>query len=496
MEKINLTEYLLHIFKNFNSNKIAIVDSEHEITYNDLSESIKNFAEYLSDKSFHPGDKVGFLMEDSIEWCIAFFATLYVGGTPVLMSPRAAQKNLCDLISTSNVRFIVTCDLDLNLADLTLHDNTIVIEKHEIFCKDREKNILPYWWHPDESSIWCASSGTSGRGQRFIVHRHKNLFEAIKINIDLYQLTDSTISFSTPKLFFNYGLLNLLSGLMKGCKIILSGKVPAGALVSKIVKTYKVTHLYATPTIFASLIKYDGDIKDFDSVMHIACAGEYLPKYIEQTFCDKYKKPIYNGLGMAEILTWCIGQNKDQYKFGTIGAALPEVKVEIRNEQGDLCKTGEIGELYVKHPSIALMYWNSVQDSLETFANGWFKTRDIVYKDSDNYYTYVCRKDDLIKIHGSYVKVLEIEEEISQHPSVEECIVVSIKNKFDMPELSCKIVCKKNHNITSNDIRNFLSKKLESYKIPKHIYFVETLLKTLTTKKIRNRNHERSHTYS
>ena len=490
MEKINLTDYLLHIFKNFDSNKIDIIDSEREITYDNLSESIIDFAGYLSEKGFHPGDKVGFLMEDSIEWCIAFFATLYLGGTPVLLSPRASSKDLCDAILTSNVRFIITCESDLNLADLTFHENTCIIKKHEIFCGDRKTTIFPYWWQPDESSFWCKSSGTSGRNQRFIVHRHKSLFDAIKINTDLHQLNDTVISFSTPKLFFTYGLLNLLGGLVKGCKVILSSKIPAGALVSNIVKTYKVTHLYATPTIFMSLIKYNGDSEDFDSVRHIACSGEYLPKYIEQTFYNKYKKSIYSGLGMAELTTWAIGQNKDQNKFGSIGVALPGVIAEVRNEQGDLCKTGEIGELYIKHPSMALMYWNSVKDSSETFVDGWVKTRDMVYKDSDNYYMYVCRKDDAIKIRGSYVKILDIEELISQHPAVEECVVINIKNKFDMPELSSKIVLKKSHNITSSEIRSFLSKKIELYKIPKHIYFVESLPKTLTTKKIRNRNYE------
>jgi acyl-coenzyme A synthetase/AMP-(fatty) acid ligase len=134
------------------------------------------------------------------------------------------------------------------------------------------------------------------------------------------------------------------------------------------------------------------------------------------------------------------------------------------------------------------MYWNSIQHTRETFINGWFKTKDMVYWDEDGYLVYACRKDDIIRIKESYVNPIDIEEEILQHPAVEECVVVSIKNKFDMPEISSKIVLKNKQDLNAGELRKFLTGKFESYKIPKHIDFVDELPKTVTTKKIRNKD--------
>jgi len=485
-ETINLSNHLIESVKNHDQNKIALKDDVSCLYYKDIESNIKTFAQRLLDHKVMPGDKVGMLFGDSIEWCIGFFAVLYVGANPVLLSPRVPANNISSMLKSCCARFLLYSKAEIDLKDYDLHPNLVPIEK-ELILQPGPKATNYYNFNPDEISLWCCSSGTSGKGQRFVLHRHQNMFKAIDINIKMHSIDNNSVIFSTPKLSFQYGLMNMIYGLIQGGTVILSSKMPVRQNVCGAVKENNVTHLYTTPGILASMIKIDRPTNDLKSVSHVVCGGETLPKLVENKFKELYSKDIFNGIGMAEILTWATSQNPNNKKPGTIGIPLDHVTYEVRNkETGEICNPYEYGELYVLHPSVALMYWNFAEHTKETFVKGWFKTNDIVYKDDDGFLVYVCRSDDMMKINGSYVNPIELEEQILQHPSIEECIVTSKNNQFDLPEILTNIILVEGVTLEPGDVRKFLSGKIENHMIPKHINFVTEIPRTVTTKKIRS----------
>ena len=121
----------------------------------------------------------------------------------------------------------------------------------------------------------------------------------------------------------------------------------------------------------------------------------------------------------------------------------------------------------------------------ERFFGKWFKTKDMGFVDDEGFYTYVCRADDLIKVNTSFVSPNEIENAISQHDAVSECIVLSYPGISGMTEIAAKIVLIPDKTSSAGNIRKFLADKLESHKIPKIIEFVTDIPKTITAKKIR-----------
>jgi len=487
VDKINLADYIICRASKHDQDKIALQDDVSKLTYKELGSKIKIFAQYLIDHDVRPGDRLGILMGDCVEWCIGFFSTLYVGANPVLLSPRIPKKNISAMIRSSNARFLIYDNNETNLEDLDIHSKIVCIDKQKILLYGTELQTH-YEFHPDELTLWCSSSGTSGKGQKFVLHRHQSMLHAIDMNVKMHNINSTSVIFSTPKLSYQYGLMDMVYGLAQGGKVIVSNKIPVRQHVCDTVKNNLVTHLFTTPTIIISMIKTDQAVDDIKSVNYVLCGGESLPKFIEKRFFHLYKKNIFNGIGMAEILTWATSQTPTRKKTGTIGVPMPGTICEVRNTSGGLCAVNEIGELYIKQKTMALMYWNSLESSIETFSDGWFKTKDMVYWDQDGYLIYVCRKDDLIRVKESYVNPIDIEEEILQHPAVEECVVIGVKNKFDMPEILSKIVIKDDYNLVARDVRKFLKNKLEIHKIPKYIDFVDVLPKTVTTKKIRNTN--------
>lgn len=483
-EKINLSDHLIQQISKHDQNKIALKDDVSVLHYKDVAVRIKTFAQYLMDRDVRAGDRVGMLFGDSIEWCIGFFAVLYVGANPVLLSPRVPAKNTSKMLKNCNARFILYDKDEIDLGNYLLHPKLVCIDKQEILIGEIEAEEC-YGFNPDEISLWCCSSGTSGLGQRFVLHRHQSMFNAIDINVKMHGIDKDSVTFSTAKLSFQYGLMNMIYGLIQGGTVILSNKIPARSHVCDIVRTNLVTHLFTTSGIVATMVKTDVHSDDLSSVDYVVSGGEPLPKFVEKKFAELYNKDVFNGIGMSEVLTWATSQNPTNKKFGTIGIPLDGVVCEVRDKLGNVCKPNEPGELYIRHPSVAIMYWNFAKHTKETFVGEWFKSSDIVYQDDDGFLVYVCRCDDLMRINGSYANPIEIEEQLLQHPSIEECVVTAINDQFGLPEIHTNIVLVSGHSIEPRDVRRFLSDKVETHMIPKHINFVAEIPKTVTTKKIR-----------
>ena len=111
-------------------------------------------------------------------------------------------------------------------------------------------------------------------------------------------------------------------------------------------------------------------------------------------------------------------------KYGTTGKAVPGYEIKLIGEDGKPVKQGEMGELYVRGPTSAIMYWNNREKSRSTFQGEWTRSGDKYIEDEDGYYVCCGRADDMLKVSGMYVSPFEVEAALSSHPDVLEAAVV------------------------------------------------------------------------
>ena len=111
-------------------------------------------------------------------------------------------------------------------------------------------------------------------------------------------------------------------------------------------------------------------------------------------------------------------------KYGTTGSAVPGYDIKLVGEDGEPVKQGEMGELYVRGPTSAIMYWNNREKSRSTFQGEWTRSGDKYIEDADGYYVCCGRADDMLKVSGMYVSPFEVEAALSSHPDVLEAAVV------------------------------------------------------------------------
>jgi long-chain acyl-CoA synthetase len=170
------------------------------------------------------------------------------------------------------------------------------------------------------------------------------------------------------------------------------------------------------------------------------------------------------------------------YKIGSIGLPIPGVEVRIVDYEDREVPVNQIGEIVVRGPNVMKGYYNRPEETNWVMRNGWFHTGDLAYMDSSGYLFIVDRKKDLVIRGGLNIYPKEIEEVLYSHPSVFDAAVIGVPDPIMGEEVMAFVLLREGVNVTPEEIREFCSKKLARYKIPKHIRFVENLPKTTTGK--------------
>lgn len=220
-------------------------------------------------------------------------------------------------------------------------------------------------------------------------------------------------------------------------------------------------------------------------------AGEALPGEIAQRFKTHFGCDIIDGIGSTEMLHIFISNRPDDVRYGTTGKPVEGYEVELRGEDGRAVPDGEVGDLYIRGPSSALMYWTNREKSRETFQGGWTKSGDKYTRDADGYFTYAGRSDDMLKVSGIYVSPFEVEATLMQHPAVLEAAVIGKEDGEGLTKTKAFVVLKDGGTTTEDELKAFVKERLAPYKYPRFLEFVAELPKTATGKIQRFRLRER-----
>jgi benzoate-CoA ligase len=169
-------------------------------------------------------------------------------------------------------------------------------------------------------------------------------------------------------------------------------------------------------------------------------------------------------------------------RYGTTGWPVPGYDVELRGEGGDAVADGEIGDLYIRGPSAALMYWGNREKSRDTFQGAWTRSGDKYTRNADGSYTYAGRSDDMLKVSGIYVSPFEVESTLMQHAAVLEAAVIGVNDEQGLTKTKAFVVLKPGATASDEALKAFVKDRLAPYKYPRVIEFIDELPKTATGK--------------
>ena len=163
--------------------------------------------------------------------------------------------------------------------------------------------------------------------------------------------------------------------------------------------------------------------------------------------------------------------------MGSIGKAIPGVKIDILNEQGRPVEPGEIGEITASGENVMLGYWNDPEETSKVLRENWLSTGDLAKMDEEGFIYIVSRKREMIKSGANRISPLEIEEVVCRMSGVLECAAVGVNDEI-LGEAISLFVVNDGAAISEREIMLFCKQNLASYKTPKEVKLVSSLPKT------------------
>ena len=340
----------------------------------------------------------------------------------------------------------------------------------------------------DSIAFWLYTSGSTGK-PKAAVHVHADL----RLTNDLYAapilgINENDVCFSVAKLFFAYGLGNAMTfPLSVGATTVLLPDRPTPDGVAALLRNHQVTVFYAVPTFYAAfLASAAAPAREELKLRRCISAGEALPPDIGRRWKERYGVDILDGLGSTEMLHIFLSNRASDVKYGTSGKPVPGYDIRLVADDGAVIeKQGEMGELQVRGPTSAIMYWNNREQSRSTFLGEWTRSGDKYIQDEDGYYVYCGRRDDMLKVGGIYVSPFEVEGALQSHPDVLEAAVVAWPDEDQLIKPKAFVVLKSADaacDALAVALQEHCKQKLAAYKYPRWIEFRTDLPKTATGK--------------
>ena len=498
-ERFNFADHLFSLNR-AHAERTAYIDDRGRLSYGDLEDRARRLAGVLVASGLRREERVLLLMHDTSDWPVCFLGCLYAGVVPVAVNTLLTVDDYAYMLAHSRAQAALVSGALLPVLSAAMargpHEvGTLLVSlpvgKLHAGARDLEAALneapalaAPAPTTPDDPGFWLYSSGSTGK-PKGTVHTQGNLWWTAELyGKPVLGLTQQDVCFSAAKLYFAYGLGNALTfPLSVGATVVLMAERPTPDATFKRWVEHQPTVFFGAPTGFAGMLASPRlPARAAVALRMCSSAGEALPAEIAQRFKAHFGCDIIDGIGSTEMLHIFLSNRPGDIRYGSTGKPVPGYDVELRGEEGQCVPDGEVGDLYIRGPSAALMYWNNRDKTRDTFQGGWTKSGDKYTRDADGYYTYAGRSDDMLKVSGIYVSPFEVEATLMQHTAVLEAAVIGKEDADGLTKTKAFVVLKDGKSATEDELKAFVKEKLAPYKYPRFIEFVPELPKTATGK--------------
>jgi benzoate-CoA ligase family protein len=475
------------------ADRTAVIDRDGHHTYADVAAAANRFANLLARLGIHQEARILMALEDSAAFHACFLGAMKAGIVPVPVNTLLTADDYAFIAADCRARLVVASSAQAERMQSIAARVPAFVDRGRVGTFAPLRDALAQEspqadtadTRRDEPAFWLYTSGTTGR-PKGAIHAHGDLAATAETyGAGVLGIRSDDVVFSAAKLFFAYGLGNSLTfPFSVGATVVLLDGPPAATAVKDILDRHRPTLFFGVPTLYAMLLNARALPAAGHRLRQAVSAGEALPATLLDRWRAEVGTDILDGIGSTEMLHIYISNRPGDVRAGTSGRPVPGYHVEIRDDSGDALPDGEIGDLYVKGPSMALGYWNRRTTTMATFRGEWMRTGD-KYRVDDGRYVYCGRGDDLLKVGGIYVSPMEVEDALLRHPGVAEAAVVGAHDGDDLVKPKAFVVPATGHAPSpalEETLIEHVRETLAPYKRPRWVEFVTSLPKTATGK--------------
>ncbi|MCC9024348.1 amino acid adenylation domain-containing protein [Bacillus nakamurai] len=462
----------------------AIISENEELSYAELNRRANQLAHLLKEKGLGPEQFAALLLPRSADLVISMLAVLKTGAAYLPLDPDFPSDRITYMLKDAQpVCLITSSDLSDRLpgesnAEKIILDDPVTVKaaaKHAADSPVQTDGISPL--HP---AYIIYTSGSTGRPKGVVVTLKSvsnfllSMQEMFPIGAQdrLLAVTTAAFDISGLELF-----LPLISGA--GCVIARKETIREPQALSKMIKSFGITIMQATPTLWHSLVTNEPEAL---RTLKVLVGGEALPSSLMQALlalgCS-----VTNLYGPTETTIWSSAQllKKGQAGVPPIGKPIWNTQVYVLDAALQPVPPGIAGELYIAGAGLARGYYNRPDLTAERFVADPFgpagarmyRTGDLVRWREDGSLDYISRADHQIKIRGFRIELGEIETVLSAYPGMMQAAAVVREDQPGDKRLAAYVVAK--HNLDIAELRAYMGESLPDYMVPSAFVQLEEL---------------------
>jgi long-chain acyl-CoA synthetase len=477
----------------------ALVCAQLRMNYQELDSKVEGLSQGLGSLGIGQGDCVALLLPNCPEFVFSFHAIARLKAIALPLNHLFKGEELSYCLNDSYAQTVITDRKRLDIcrraiAKLNRKIELIVIDGIVPETHYFQDLILPsepgieaernYQFSGD--LLYQYSSGSTGLPKR-VCRSQDHLYHEVKNFTETTQISSADKILCAVPLYHAHGLGNcLLAATCTGATLVILEQVSQKdgtpievpfvfrrPRILELMQREKVTIFPAVPYIFNTLAEAPNYLSiDLSNLRLSFSAGNFLSQEIAQKFWQRFSVPVRQLYGCTEAGSMAINLESDlEITQASVGFALNNVEIKIVNEEGQELPAGMVGEVVVKSPSLTSGYSNLPELNQQAFKNGCFWTGDLGKKDEAGRLYLTGRKKLLIDTGGRKVDPLEVEEILSNHPKIQEAVVVGVKGDYAGELVKAVLVKKYQENCGEGEIFSFCKERLAEFKIPKIIEF-------------------------
>ncbi|HEV8438223.1 MAG TPA: benzoate-CoA ligase family protein [Methylomirabilota bacterium] len=470
------------------------------VTYQEIGERANRFGNALRSRGVDIEHRVLLALPDRPEFAEAFWGAIKIGAVPVPVSDALRADEYEFLLNDSRARAVVAGE---SAAPQILEARPRCPWLSTVFVVGRARrgalayervleraapDLAPADTSRDDVALWGYTSGSTGKPKAAVHLQHDLVYSAELVGQGIFGIGPDDLVFSVSKLHFAFGLGNTLYFPARvGAASLLVPERLDPLRIFELIHTERPTLLFTVPTVYARLLQVEGAEQRFDlsSLRLSISSGEALPPALFHAWKSRFGQELLDVVGSTEALHDFIANRPGQARAGSSGQLIPGYEARLIDDDGRPVAPGMVGQLLIKGDSTAPFYWNRHETTKKTMLGDWLRTGDMFYQDSDGYFYFCGRVDDMLKVGGAWVSPAEVEACLVEHPAVLEAAVIGRRDGDGLTKPQAFCVLKDGAvagEALGAELRELVKRRLAGYKSPRWVEFVADLPKTTTGK--------------
>jgi benzoate-CoA ligase family protein len=477
--------------------RTALIGPGGATTYAELATLTNRSGNALAELGVRAEERVLLVLADSVEFVALWYGTQKIGAVTAeaytFLQPKdyayyldytRASVVVADATTLERVReaavssrwlrrvLVVGADVELRAGEASF----------DALAADAADELEPAPTTRDDIAIWKFTTGSTGLPKAAVHPAHSALLSFDWYARGVLDLKEDDLVLPVPKLFFGYARdLTALYPFGVGAAGIVFPERTTPERIFELIAQHHPSILVQVPTMMAAMSAHpEAAGQDLSCLRLCTSAGEALPRELYERWRAAFGVEVLDGIGSSEAYHIYISNRPGRVRPGSVGEVVPGYSARVIDEEGQEVPDGEVGTLWIEGDTAALLYWNEHEKTKQTFHGDSVNTGDLFVRDSEGFYWYRGRSDELIKVGGIWVVPAEIEQCLITHADVVECAVVGYEEE-GLTLSRAHVVLRAGvagSEELARALQDHVRARLSSHKYPRDVRFVAELPKT------------------